>query len=150
MKTNTYNYKELSTDQLYKILKLRAEVFVVEQNCAYQDLDNKDDKAIHLIGEINKEIVAYTRIFKKGDYFNNSSIGRVLVRKDYRKKEYGKVIMKKSIEIIKLDPKEEEIELSAQKYLTKFYTDLGFKKKGEEYLEDNIPHVKMILKIRGY
>ena len=150
MKTNTYSYKELSTDQLYKILKLRAEVFVVEQNCAYQDLDNKDDKAIHLIGEINKEIVAYTRIFKKGDYFNNSSIGRVLVRKDYRKKEYGKVIMKKSIEIIKLDPKEEEIELSAQKYLTKFYTDLGFKKKGEEYLEDNIPHVKMTLKIRGY
>ena len=150
MKTNTYSYKELSTDQLYKILKLRSEVFVVEQNCAYQDLDNKDDKAIHLIGEINKEIVAYTRIFKKGDYFNNSSIGRVLVRKDYRKKEYGKVIMKKSIEIIKLDPKEEEIELSAQKYLTKFYTDLGFKKKGEEYLEDNIPHVKMTLKIRGY
>lgn len=150
MKTNTYSYKELSTDQLYKILKLRAEVFIVEQNCAYQDLDNKDDKAIHLIGEINKEIVAYTRIFKKGDYFNNSSIGRVLVRKEYRKKEYGKVMMKKSIEIIKLDPKEEEIELSAQKYLTKFYTDLGFKKKGEEYLEDNIPHVKMTLKIRGY
>jgi ElaA protein len=150
LKTNTYSYKELSTDQLYKILKLRAEVFIVEQNCAYQDLDNKDDKAIHLIGEINKEIVAYTRIFKKGDYFNNSSIGRVLVRKEYRKKEYGKVMMKKSIEIIKLDPKEEEIELSAQKYLTKFYTDLGFKKKGEEYLEDNIPHVKMTLKIRGY
>lgn len=150
MKINTYTYKELSADQLYEILRLRAEIFVVEQNCAYQDIDLKDQKAIHLTGEINKKIIAYTRIFKKGDYFNNSSIGRVLVKKDYRKKDYGKVIMKKSIEIIKTDPEEEEIELSAQKYLTEFYSDLGFKKTGKEYLEDNIPHIKMILKIRGY
>ena len=139
-------FSDLNTKELYEIFKLRCEVFVVEQEILYNDFDNKDFKAIHLLGEINKEIVAYTRIFKKGDYFNNSSIGRVLVRKEYRKKEYGKVMMKKSIEIIKLDPKEEEIELSAQKYLTKFYTDLGFKKKGEEYLEDNIPHIKMVLK----
>ena len=150
MKINTYTYKELSADQLYEILRLRAEIFVVEQNCAYQDIDLKDQKAIHLTGEINKKIIAYTRIFKKGDYFNNSSIGRVLVKKDYRKKDYGKLIMKKSIEIIKTDPEEEEIELSAQKYLTEFYSDLGFKKTGKEYLEDNIPHIKMILKIRGY
>ena len=147
MKIKSYNYNELSTGQLYEILRLRAEVFVVEQKCPYQDLDNKDNKAIHLIGEINKEIIPYTRIFKKGDYFNNSSIGRVLVKKDYRKKEHGKLIMKKSIEVIKQDPQEEIIELSAQKYLTKFYKDLGFKKTGKEYLEDNIPHVKMILKI---
>ena len=150
MKINTYTYKELSADQLYEILRLRAEIFVVEQNCAYQDIDQKDQKAIHLTGEINKKIIAYTRIFKKGDYFNNSSIGRVLVKKDYRKKDYGKVIMKKSIEIIKTDPEEEEIEISAQKYLTEFYSELGFKKTGKEYLEDNIPHIKMILKIRGY
>lgn len=150
MKINTYTYKELSADQLYEILRLRAEIFVVEQNCAYQDIDQKDQKAIHLTGEINKKIIAYTRIFKKGDYFNNSSIGRVLVKKDYRKKDYGKAIMKKSIEIIKTDPEEEEIELSAQKYLTEFYSELGFKKTGKEYLEDNIPHIKMTLKIRGY
>ncbi len=147
MEINTYIYNELTTNQLYNILKLRAEVFVVEQNCAYQDLDNKDNKALHLIGEINNEIIAYTRIFKKGDYFTNSSIGRVLVKKEFRKKELGKAIMEKSIEIIKKNTKEEKIEISAQKYLTKFYKDLGFKKTGKEYLEDNIPHIKMILKI---
>ena len=147
MEINTYRYNELTTNQLYSILKLRAEVFVVEQNCAYQDLDNKDNKALHLIGEINNEIIAYTRIFKKGDYFTNSSIGRVLVKKEFRKKELGKVIMEKSIEIIKKHTKEEKIEISAQKYLTKFYKDLGFKKTGKEYLEDNIPHIKMMLKI---
>jgi ElaA protein len=147
LEINTYIYNELTTNQLYNILKLRAEVFVVEQNCAYQDLDNKDNKALHLIGEINNEIIAYTRIFKKGDYFTNSSIGRVLVKKEFRKKELGKVIMEKSIEIIKKNTKEEKIEISAQKYLTKFYKDLGFKKTGKEYLEDNIPHIKMILKI---
>jgi ElaA protein len=144
---NTYRYNELTTNQLYSILKLRAEVFVVEQNCAYQDLDNKDNKALHLTGEINNEIIAYTRIFKKGDYFTNSSIGRVLVKKEFRKKELGKAIMEKSIEIIKKNTKEEKIEISAQKYLTKFYKDLGFKKTGKEYLEDNIPHIKMMLKI---
>ena len=147
MEINTYRYNELTTNQLYSILKLRAEVFVVEQNCAYQDLDNKDNKALHLIGEINNEIIAYTRIFKKGDYFTNSSIGRVLVKKEFRKKELGKAIMEKSIEIIKKNTKEEKIEISAQKYLTKFYKDLGFKKTGKEYLEDNIPHIKMMLKI---
>jgi ElaA protein len=147
LEINTYIYNELTTNQLYNILKLRAEVFVVEQNCAYQDLDNKDNKALHLTGEINNEIIAYTRIFKKGDYFTNSSIGRVLVKKEFRKKELGKVIMEKSIEIIKKNTKEEKIEISAQKYLTKFYKDLGFKKTGKEYLEDNIPHIKMILKI---
>ena len=147
MEINTYRYNELTTNRLYSILKLRAEVFVVEQNCAYQDLDNKDNKALHLIGEINNEIIAYTRIFKKGDYFTNSSIGRVLVKKEFRKKELGKVIMEKSIEIIKKNTKEEKIEISAQKYLTKFYKDLGFKKTGKEYLEDNIPHIKMMLKI---
>ena len=147
MEINTYRYNELTTNQLYSILKLRAEVFVVEQNCAYQDLDNKDNKALHLIGEINNEIIAYTRIFKKGDYFTNSSIGRVLVKKEFRKKELGKAIMEKSIEIIKKNTKEEKIEISAQKYLTKFYKELGFKKTGKEYLEDNIPHIKMMLKI---
>ena len=147
MKISIYKYEELGVDKLYEILKLRSEVFLVEQNCPDQDLDNKDKKAIHVIGEENNKIIAYTRIFKKGDFFKNSSIGRVLVKKKYRKKEYGKKIMVKSIEKIKQNPKEEKIELSAQKYLTKFYKDLGFEKKGKEYLEDNIPHIKMILKI---
>ena len=147
MKIKTYKYQELGADRLYEILKLRSEVFVVEQNCAYQDLDNKDQIALHLIVEENDKVIGYTRIFKSGDFYKNSSIGRVLVKKEHRGKDLGKKIMKKSIDQIKKDPLEKKIELSAQKYLLKFYLDLGFKKIGEEYLEDNIPHVKMILKI---
>jgi len=148
MKVSFYYFNELNNNQLYYILRLRSEVFVVEQNCIYQDIDNKDQRALHVIGEVDNKIVAYTRIFKSGDYFKNASIGRVIVKKKYRKKNYGKKIMefsvKKSIQL-----KEKKIELSAQKYLIKFYSDLGFVKEGEEYLEDNIPHIKMILKIRG-
>jgi ElaA protein len=147
LKITVFKYQDLGPDRLYEILKLRSEVFVVEQKCAYQDLDNKDEKALHLVGEENNKIIAYTRIFKKGDFFKYSSIGRVLVKKDYRNKNYGRKIMKSSIDRLKKDPKEEKIELSAQKYLLKFYSELGFEKVGEEYLEDNIPHVKMILKI---
>ena len=148
MKVSFYYFNELNNNQLYYILRLRSEVFVVEQNCIYQDIDNKDQRALHVIGEVDNKIVAYTRIFKSGDYFKNASIGRVIVKKKYRKKNYGKKIMefsvKKSIQL-----KEKKIELSAQKYLIKFYSELGFVKEGEEYLEDNIPHIKMILKIRG-
>lgn len=147
MKIKVFKYQDLGTDRLYEILKLRSEVFVVEQKCAYQDLDNKDEKALHLVGEENNKIIAYTRIFKKGDFFKNSSIGRVLVKKEYRNKDYGRKIMTSSIEKLKKDSKEQKIELSAQRYLLKFYSELGFEKTGEEYLEDNIPHVKMILKI---
>ena len=131
---------------LYQIIRLRLEVFVLEQNCIYQDLDNKDQKAIHLVGEEDGKLIAYTRLFKKGDYFENASIGRVIVKKESRKKDYGKTIMQKSIEELKNEHNEENIEISAQKYLTKFYLDLGFKKIGDEYLEDNIPHIKMLLK----
>ena len=147
MKITVFKYQDLGPDRLYEILKLRSEVFVVEQKCAYQDLDNKDEKALHLVGEENNKIIAYTRIFRRGEFFKNSSIGRVLVKKEYRNKDYGRKIMISSIEKLKKDPKEEKIELSAQKYLLKFYSELGFEKIGEEYLEDNIPHVKMILKI---
>lgn len=146
MKITTYTYQQLSKEKLYQIIRLRLEVFVLEQNCIYQDLDNKDQKAIHLVGEEEGKVIAYTRLFKKGDYFENASIGRVIVKKESRKKDYGKIIMQKSIEELKNEYNEENIEISAQKYLIKFYDDLGFKKIGEEYLEDNIPHIKMILK----
>ena len=146
MKITTYTYQQLSKEKLYQIIRLRLEVFVLEQNCIYQDLDNKDQKAIHLVGEEEGKVIAYTRLFKKGDYFENASIGRVIVKKESRKKDYGKTIMQKSIEELKNEHNEENIEISAQKYLIKFYDDLGFKKIGEEYLEDNIPHIKMVLK----
>jgi len=140
-------FSELNTDELYQILRLRTEVFVVEQNCVYQDLDNKDQKAIHIYYKENDEIVAYTRIFKSGDYYKNPSIGRVVVSKKKRGKQLGKKIMIYSIEYIKKNLKGEKIELSAQKYLDKFYKDLGFYKIGEDYLEDGIPHQRMIKEI---
>ena len=137
-------FSELTTEELYQILRLRSEVFVVEQDCIYQDLDNKDQKAIHLYFKENDEILAYTRIFKAGYYYENPSIGRVVVSKKNRGKDFGKKIMIDSIEYIKQNMKGKKIELSAQKYLDKFYKDLGFYKTGEDYLEDGIPHQRML------
>lgn len=137
-------FSELTTEELYQILRLRSEVFVVEQDCIYQDLDNKDQKAIHLYFKENDEILAYTRIFKAGYYYENPSIGRVVVSKKNRGKDVGKKIMIDSIEYIKQNIKGKKIELSAQKYLDKFYKDLGFYKTGEDYLEDGIPHQRML------
>ena len=144
MNTVIKKFSELSTEEIYNILKLRAEVFVVEQNCVYQDIDEKDKKATHLFIEKNNEIIAYTRIFKKGDYYEeNPSIGRVVVSKKERGKKLGKEIMLNSIEFIKKELKGRKIELSAQKYLDKFYKDLDFYSEGEDYLEDGIPHQRM-------
>ena len=144
MNTVIKNFSELSTEEIYNILKLRSEVFVVEQNCVYQDIDEKDQKATHLFIEKNNEIIAYTRIFKKGDYYEeNPSIGRVVVSKKERGKNLGKEIMLNSIEFIKKEMEGRKIELSAQKYLDKFYKDLDFYSEGEDYLEDGIPHQRM-------
>ena len=144
MNTVIKNFSELSTEEIYNILKLRSEVFVVEQNCVYQDIDEKDQKATHLFIEKNNEIIAYTRIFKKGDYYEeNPSIGRVVVSKKERGKNFGKEIMLNSIEFIKKELKGRKIELSAQKYLDKFYKDLDFYSEGDDYLEDGIPHQRM-------
>ena len=137
-------FKELLLNELYQILQLRSEVFVVEQNCVYQDVDNKDQKALHVIGRKNDKIIAYTRVFKAGDYFNNPSIGRVVVEKHNRQYGFGKDIMLASINAIEKSNKKGPIEISAQKYLKNFYKDLGFSQVGEGYLEDGIPHVKMI------
>ena len=139
-------FNELSIQELYSLLKLRSEIFVVEQDCVYQDLDGKDAKALHVIGINNNEVVAYTRIFKPGDYFDIASIGRVAVHKDYRKYGYGKDIMQASINAIDEKFKEQQIKISAQTYLDKFYTELGFKAIGEGYLEDGIPHIQMVKK----
>jgi len=138
-------FYKLEREELYQILRLRSEVFVVEQDCIYQDLDNKDQKAIHIFLKENENIIAYTRVFKKGDYYRNPSIGRVVVSKNERGKELGKKIMKSSIDYIKKNELGEKIELSAQKYLDKFYKDLDFYTIGKEYMEDGIPHQRMLL-----
>ena len=118
---------------------------MVEQECVYQDLDNKDQNAIHIFQKEENKIIAYTRVFKKGDYYSNPSIGRVVVEKKYRGKDYGKRIMENSIKYVKNNLDGKQIELSAQKYLDKFYRDLGFYVEGKEYLEDGILHQRMFL-----
>lgn len=137
-------FEELSKQELYRILQLRSEVFVVEQDCVYQDIDGKDEKALHVIGTKDGKIIAYTRLFKPGDYFEKASIGRVVVAKDQRHFKYGHDIMKASIQGIKQYYNETLIKISAQAYLKSFYNALGFSEIGEEYLEDDIPHIAMI------
>ena len=143
MKFKIKLFSELNTTELYQILQLRAEVFVVEQDCVYQDIDFKDQKALHVFGFKNDKVVAYTRIFKPGDYFENASIGRVVVAEKERNFGYGHLIIKASISAIKNNFKVDEITISAQKYLKKFYETHQFKQVGEEYLEDGIPHIRM-------
>ena len=137
-------FNELSTQELYTVLQLRAEVFVVEQDCVYQDLDNKDLDAYHVLGVLDTKIVAYARIFKPGDYFLESSIGRIVVKKEFRKFQYGYQLVQNSILFIENNLQQNTILISAQSYLTKFYNSLGFTQIGEEYLEDGIPHIKML------
>ena len=140
----TKTFSELTTTELYGILQLRSEVFVVEQDCVYQDVDDKDQKALHVFGLKNGKIIAYTRIFKPGDYFSKASIGRVVVKKNERKYKYGHVILKASIKAIKDFYNETTIKISAQTYLKSFYESHGFQKVDEEYLEDGIHHIAMI------
>jgi ElaA protein len=140
----TKTFEQLNTKELYDLLQLRSEVFVVEQDCVYQDIDGKDQKAFHMLGYKNKNLVAYTRIFKPGDYFKEASIGRVVIKEAQRQYGYGYDIMSASVEAIQKHFKTSDIRISAQTYLKRFYNNLGFKEVGEEYLEDGIPHVNMI------
>jgi len=139
-------FNELTIHQLYELLQLRSQVFVVEQDCVYQDIDSKDQKSLHILGLKNDKIIAYTRIFKPGDYFNEASIGRVVVAENERKFKYGHQIMKASIAAIAAHFNTATIIISAQTYLKKFYNNLGFNQIGDGYLEDGIPHIKMLKK----
>lgn len=140
----TKTFSDLTTLELYELLQLRSEVFVVEQDCVYQDIDDKDQKAFHVIGMKAGRMVGYARIFKPGDYLDFASIGRVVVLKEERKFGYGLIIMKHAIEAIQKIFGEIPIKVSAQAYLKKFYESLGFKVIGEAYLEDGIPHISML------
>jgi len=125
-------------------LKLRNKVFVIEQDCIYQDCDGKDLNAFHLIGTENNEVVAYLRILKKNVSFDEASIGRVVVDNSQRGKGTAREMMLKAIEFVKKEFGESEIKISAQEYLVNFYRSLGFQKVSETYLEDGIPHVEML------
>ena len=141
------SFNELSATQLYAMMQLRNEVFVVEQNCVYQDADNKDEASFHLAGWQADKLVAYCRILPPGIAYTESSIGRVVVSPAYRRFGYGRKLMEQSIEFSLENFNCKKITISAQYYLEKFYQSLGFMTIGESYLEDNLPHIKMQLTV---
>ncbi len=138
------HFDELSTDELYEILRIRNDVFVVEQNCVYQDCDKKDKRAHHLMCIHEGKLVAYLRILDKDVSFSEISIGRVCVDMKSRKKGLSKAILSRAIEYIEEDLKCGKIRISAQEYLTAFYMSFGFAPVSDVYLEDGIPHVEML------
>lgn len=139
-------FNELTVEELYKLLRVRNEVFVVEQNCVYQDCDNKDYGAYHLFCEDGNEVVGCLRILNRGVSYDEVSIGRVLVKESYRHTGLSREMMLKALRFIEEELKETEVRISAQVYIKKFYENVGFKAISEEYLEDNIPHVQMLYK----
>lgn len=143
LKWKIKRFEALSVSELYNLLQLRSEVFVVQQNCVYQDIDGKDEKALHLIGEYDSKIVAYARLFNAGDYFENAAIGRVVINEKYRDRKWGHDLMRNAIAVIKQHFGQTKITISAQLYLQKFYETQGFVKTSEMYLEDDIPHIEM-------
>jgi ElaA protein len=141
------SFSELNTDELYRLLQLRAEVFVVEQNCPYQDIDGKDRKAIHVWGNNEEnDILVYCRLLPPGVSYAEPSIGRVVTAPSIRNSGAGRLLMEKAIDYLLNVQHHSAIRISAQQYLEKFYTSLGFQTIGDAYLEDNIPHLEMLLK----
>ncbi|WP_027127990.1 GNAT family N-acetyltransferase [Fusobacterium perfoetens] len=141
-------FEELSGKEVYEICKLRNEIFIVEQNCPYLDLDGNDEKCLHLyfFDDVENEIICYCRIIPKGITYTTASIGRIVANQKYRKMGYTREMLTKAIEIIEKKFREKEITIGAQNYLRKFYSSLGFIPISEVYDEDGIPHVTMKLK----
>ena len=138
-------FEQLSKQELYQILQLRAEVFVVEQNCPYQDLDELDFDSIHVCGYLDEELVAYSRLIKPGSKYSRAANGSVITKKVIRSSGAGKALMNKSINVCTEQWKQESIFISAQETLKLFYQALGLIINSEPYLEDGIPHVEMKL-----
>lgn len=136
-------FSDLSTGQLYKILELRSEVFIVEQTCVYQDIDGMDLRAFHVLGWKNNDLVAYSRVLH-AEGMNDVVIGRVIVRESYRNKKLGGQLMEKTLEVCQNYFEGEPLQMNAQKHLEKYYAKHGFIKEGEPFLEDGIPHIRMI------
>ena len=143
----TKPFAELTADELYAILRLRSEVFVVEQNCVFLDMDNNDQKAFHTMGWIGDELVASTRLFDTGQsYAGYQSIGRVVGSPRHRGLGIGKDLMNYSIQECERLFGKGPIKIGAQLYLNKFYSELGFERSGDMYYEDAIEHIPMIRK----
>lgn len=137
-------FEELSNFELYQILQLRINVFMLEQECLYPECDNKDLKGKHLMGYLNNQLVAYARLLPPGVSYSDASIGRVVVHPQCRHLKLGNALMSKAIAQVREDFPNEDIRISAQAHLQGFYERVGFERVSEEYLEDNIPHVEML------
>ena len=138
-------FKDLSPLEMYKILQLRSEVFVVEQNCVFLDMDDKDEGCLHFMGFAGDDLAAYTRLVPPGYIYKEMSIGRVVTSPAHRSKGLGKELMQRSIELCFKQFGAGHVKIGAQYYLLKFYTSLGFEVISDIYLEDGIEHVYMML-----
>ena len=143
MKFQTYQFTELSIQQLYDCLQLRSEVFVVEQDCVYQDIDGYDQLALHVLAYEENTLIVYARILPPKTYFEQISIGRIIVKETHRGQEAGHELMNFCINYIIDEFGKQVIKISAQEHLKKFYERHGFKQEGVGYLEDGIPHIAM-------
>lgn len=144
------SFDKLKVQELYDLLKLRSDVFVVEQNCVYSDQDDKDQEAIHVLGYKRNRLLAYARILPIGSVENKyAMIGRIVIRQTIRGTGVGKELVSKSIDYCQHTFNELNIKISAQSHLKNFYQQQGFTKKGDDYLEDGIPHCAMILSANG-
>lgn len=142
--TSSYKFfDDLSAHELYAIMRLRSEVFVLEQQCIYQDADNKDLSAYHLMIRDGDTLIAYARLLPPGISYEYMSIGRVISKQDYRRKGAGRLLMKEAIKACHELFGEGPIRIGAQLYLKKFYESFGFVQTGEVYLEDDIEHIEM-------
>lgn len=140
-------FNDLDVEELYELLKLREEVFVIEQKCSCVDLDGFDLMANHIFIKKDNKIISYARLFDKNTRYKYASIGRMCTSKEYRKKGIGKILMEKSLKSLKLRANDKVV-ISSQSYAEGFYSKLGFKRTDKEpYMEENIPHVEMILKL---
>ncbi len=137
-------FASLSSKELYEILKIRQEVFIVEQTCYYVDADGYDQQAVHIWAERAGKILAYSRVFEPGIKYAEASIGRVLTSPNYRKINLGKILLRFSIDTIEARFRTRSIRISAQDYLLSFYSEFGFEDTGKKYLEDDIPHTEML------
>ena len=140
------HFKELSIEELYEILKVRVEVFVVEQNCPYQEVDDKDKQSYHVYLKDHTGIKAYLRVIDKGVAYEETSIGRVLTID--RGCGLGNQILSEGIKVAKEKMNADKIKIEAQSYAREFYEKFGFKQISDEFIEDGIPHVEMILNLK--
>ena len=140
-----HNFDTISKEELYDVLSLRQRVFIIEQDCFYEDLDYFDQVANHLLLYKDNKLIGYSRVFPPGIKYDAASIGRIVTDLDYRGKGYGRSITQESIRFLKNNYPGSDITISAQYRLVNFYEDLSFKREGDVYLEDDIDHIKMTL-----